>query len=293
MNEELSMTALEYVLGTLPADERAAFAQQVSIDSEARAALEDWEHKLAPLAAVAQPVAADAAIWRAIEQRLEPVASGGNVVALKQSIKRWRVAATAMSALAASLALYVSVRPPHEIVRPSQSAALQTAPTPAAPSAPAVASRAIENDGIATASASRQNENLVVTANGPREGVVHGGLNIQPTREPGPPATYVAALSPASAPAALIVRADPSAHAIVVRRLSAGVAAGSELRLWLLVPGAPPKALGVVGDESARLALPREVALAGAAIAASIEPAGSTAEAPSGPFVYEGKLVRE
>ncbi|HMN70886.1 MAG TPA: anti-sigma factor [Rhodoblastus sp.] len=295
MNDDLSMTALEYALGTLSADERAAFARQLAADAEARAALSDWERKLAPMAAAIEPIEPDAAVWRAIETGIAPQAGASNVVPLQRAVARWRVATIATSALAACLALYVAIKPTVEVERPMQTAAVQTAPAPAAHPVPAQA-RASESGAVATASASRQNENLVVTANGARDGEVKSGLNIQPSRdarETGTPPAFVAALAPVSAPAALIVRTDPAAHALIVRRVSGDVPAGSVLRLWLLAPGAPPRALGVAGDETSRLDLPADAALAGATVAASIEPAGATPAAPGAPYVYEGKLVRD
>lgn len=287
------MTALEYVLGTLPAAERAAFARQAETDPAARAALDDWERRLAPMAAAVEPVEPDAAVWSALEGRIDPPAvGGGNVVELRRSLARWRFAATAVSALAASLALYVTVKPAAVVERTAQMAAGQPAlPSTAAPTQ-ASASRSSETGVVATASASRQNESLVVTANGARDAGVRNNLNIQPAREAETAPAYVAALAPSSSPAALIARVDPSSQAVVVRRLS-GAPPDSELRLWLLAPGAPPRALGFAREETTRLALPRDVALAGASIAATVEPAGTTSDAPNGPYVYEGRLVRE
>lgn len=295
MSDDLSMTALEYVLGTLSADERRAFAQLLATDASARDALGDWERKLAPMAAAIEPVEPDAAVLRALEQRMEPMTVvGGNVVLLQRSVKRWRTAATATSAIAATLALYVGLRPAPEIDRPALTAAVQQTPRQAAAATPAPVTRAQETGGgIATASAIRQDENLVVTANGGREGAIRGGLNVQPPRDVEATPPLVAALTPASAPAALMLRVDPGTNTLVVRRIAAPAPSGSALRLWLLTPGAPPRALGAAGEETTRLALPRDVSLAGATIAATIEPAGAAAETPGGAYVYEGRLVRE
>ena len=51
MSDDLSTTALDYVLGALPADERAVFSQLAARDPDARAALAYWERKFAPMAA--------------------------------------------------------------------------------------------------------------------------------------------------------------------------------------------------------------------------------------------------
>ena len=285
--DDLSMTALEYALGTLPAGERAAFARQLATEAAARTALAEWEQKLAPMAAAVEPVEPDAAVLRGIEQRLDPPASGGNVVALRTSVIRWRTAATAMSALAASLALYVAFKPTPEIARPTQTAAVQTAPV-AAPSAPPM-----RESGVTTASGSRKNEDLVVTASGPRETSIRGGLNLPPSREADSTPSLVAALTPPSAPVALIARVDPAANTLTVRRLSAPVPAGSVLRLWLVAANGSPRSLGILADETTKLALPRDIPLAGATIAVTVEPSGAAMDTPAGPFVYEGKLVRE
>lgn len=293
MNDELSMTALEYSLGTLPADERAAFALQLEADAQARAALADWERKLAPMAAAVEPIEPDATTWPAIEQRLAPPVESGNVVPLRRAVTRWRFATAATTALAACLAIYVGFRPAAEIQRPAQPVVAQAPSAPAARSASAQDRPAGEPNGVVTASASRQNENLVVNANGQREGELKNALNIQPARESGAPRSFVAALSPVSAPAALIVRTEPGGGALIVRRLSGEVPAGSVLRLWLLAPGAPPRALGVASGETTRLALPADAALADATIAASVEAENAAPDKPSAAFVYEGKFVRE
>lgn len=283
MNDELSMTAMEYVLGTLAPDERAAFVRQMQDDAQARAAVADWERKLAPLAAAVSPEEPDTAVWRAIEQQMAPLAAVGNVAPLQRAVTRWRFTAAAASALAASLALYVAVKSPVGIERPAPGPATQTAQAPASPKE--TRSRAAPEGGVTIASASRQNENNVVAASGEREAAP------APPRDK-PPA-YIAALAPASAPAALLARVDPAANAVIVRPLSVVVPPGSALRLWLVAPGAPTRALGTVESGVTRLALPREAPLAGAIIAATIEPEGAAADAPGAPFVYEGRLVRD
>lgn len=285
MADEVSMTAMEYVLGTLAPDERAAFARQMRDDAQARAAVADWERKLAPLAAAVAPDEPDNAIWRAIEQRMEPVQGVGNVAPLQRAVARWRFATVATGGLAASLAIYVAVKAPVGPDRPAPGAAVQTAQAPSARPNEARGGAA-QQGGISTASASRQNKNNVVAANAERE---------TPARAAAPETApaYVAALAPASAPAALLVRVDPATNALIVRPLSLAVPAGAALRLWLLAPGAPPRPLGRVDSGVARLALPRDAALAGASIAATIEPEAAAADTPGGPFVYEGRLVRD
>lgn len=68
--EALDLRAAEYVLGTLPAAERAAVAQQLSYDTALQAAVTAWQERLAPLNQLADPVPPPTALWRRIEASL-------------------------------------------------------------------------------------------------------------------------------------------------------------------------------------------------------------------------------
>ncbi|GJD59739.1 anti-sigma factor [Methylobacterium dankookense] len=105
----------EYVLGTLPAEERAAFAQSLEGDASLHAAVAAWEVRLASLAATVEPVAPAPDVWDAIEARIPPAppAVSGDGVAriltLERKVRIWRLAAGAATALAAGLALWLVV----------------------------------------------------------------------------------------------------------------------------------------------------------------------------------------
>lgn len=111
----------EYVLGTLPAEERAAFARALERDAALRAAVAAWEGRLAPLAATVPAATPAPRVWAAIEARIEAGAGGGTVpsgvpgadrvIRLERGLRRWRIAAGLASALAAGLALWIVV--PH------------------------------------------------------------------------------------------------------------------------------------------------------------------------------------
>jgi anti-sigma-K factor RskA len=128
MNEEREIAAAEYVLGTLHADERTLFASVLAQDAEAKAAVADWEKRLAPLGAAVAGVAPPAAVWARIESLLQPaprpfaVVEGGgagaesDAPALRRSLARWRAAAAAAGALAAGLAIFVV---DHELRHPA------------------------------------------------------------------------------------------------------------------------------------------------------------------------------
>ncbi len=70
MSEPLDELASEYVLGTLPAEQRAEVEQRLPHDAELRAAVDAWEQRLLPLAALAEPVPPSAQLWRRIERNL-------------------------------------------------------------------------------------------------------------------------------------------------------------------------------------------------------------------------------
>ena len=116
MNEELDISAAEYVLGTLPADERVAFAARLSAEPELRAAVAKWQTRLAPLDAGVTGEQPSPAAWRAIERaafgeapQSLATAAGLNVVQLKRRVTFWRSATIAAGALAAALAGVVVV----------------------------------------------------------------------------------------------------------------------------------------------------------------------------------------
>jgi len=122
--QDIDMLAAEYVLGTLPADERAAVALRARHDAPLAAAIAAWERRLAPLNETIAPREVPEHIWTKIEARLdrlsklpEAVSIGTlvNVMAMEQRLRRWRTAAVAVSAIAASLVLFVGFR---ELTRP-------------------------------------------------------------------------------------------------------------------------------------------------------------------------------
>ena len=111
MNDDLHNAAAEYVLGTLPADERARLKVEMERNAELSTAVRWWERRLAGLgeAVTAEPV--PARLWEAIEQATRQEASAtaggtiaGNVVQLRRRLAVWRGAALAAGALAAGLA---------------------------------------------------------------------------------------------------------------------------------------------------------------------------------------------
>jgi anti-sigma-K factor RskA len=116
---DIDMLAAEYVLGTLPVDERAAVAQRSANDKPLAAAIAAWEKRLAPLAEAVMPQEAPSHVWDRIAARIDGLAGApsGTIIDFDRRLRRWRTAAIAASALAASLLLFAGYR---EYTRPEQ-----------------------------------------------------------------------------------------------------------------------------------------------------------------------------
>ncbi len=110
--EDRSTLAAELALGLIEGEERAAALRLQLSDPEFSAEVEAWRARFDPLC-VGFAEAPAPELWPAIERRLGGL---GNVVALR----RWRFAAFASGAVAASLAAVLFLRPlpaPVEVVR--------------------------------------------------------------------------------------------------------------------------------------------------------------------------------
>lgn len=123
--------AAEYVLGTLPADEHAAFRREMDSEADLPALVLAWQARLSPLAEAVPPVAPSDGLWRSILAALPGAgetaspattpSAGGEVVAwpasaemtrLRRSRSIWRGGAVALAALAAALAVYIAAARP-------------------------------------------------------------------------------------------------------------------------------------------------------------------------------------
>lgn len=109
MSNPLDELASEYVLGTLPVEQRAEVEQRLKHDSELRAAVDAWEQRLLPLTALAEPVPPSAQLWRRIERNTANQPAGvpwWNLLAL------WRGLAGAGLVTTLVLAALLLTRPP-------------------------------------------------------------------------------------------------------------------------------------------------------------------------------------
>jgi anti-sigma-K factor RskA len=120
-HDEIDALAAEYALGTLDAADRAMVAARRQREAELSAAIEAWERRLGPLAETVPPVTPPANLFDRIEERISTAGSQNQqaqrIVELERYARRWRGAAIAASALAASLLLVIGVR---ELVQPPQ-----------------------------------------------------------------------------------------------------------------------------------------------------------------------------
>ena len=124
----IDIEAGEYVIGTLDAEQRAAFLARLRQDAAARQAVAAWERRLAGLAMQTDPVFPSPELYARIEQAIRSnsskpvpfrVIEGGNragrgpgtVTDYRKSRDRWRVGALVGCAVAAVLG-FVVVRPP-------------------------------------------------------------------------------------------------------------------------------------------------------------------------------------
>jgi anti-sigma-K factor RskA len=259
MTTETDLKAAEYVLGTLAADERAAFARLVADDGEARRAVAEWHNRLAPLSLISDEVMPPPALWEKIESAVHgapqasPIATQPEIKTtetktpelktpetrptevvdltlearrLKRARNGWRATAYLSGALAAGLALFVST---HEAVRRAE-----------------------------------------------------------------PSASYVAVVNRGGALPALIVRVDLASQNISVRPVATEVPPGKSLELWYIDEGKAPRSMGLVDKASREAPLPRGAAIEKANFAVTVEPqGGSTTGGPTGPIVYSGQLIKE
>lgn len=113
MPEDFDMHAGEYVLGTLGGAERHAFERRLAREPKLKDAVASWQKRLAPLDECIASVAPPPALWNSIVAEVPELATrprlellqGGAPDKLRSAVSRWRGAALAASAIAATLAV--------------------------------------------------------------------------------------------------------------------------------------------------------------------------------------------
>lgn len=112
------LLAAEFVLGALPAEERAAVARRIEADAAFAGLVDRWEAHFSPLASAYAPVEPPAAVKAALDRRLFSGATAAapvpaSRIGLWSSLAFWRgLAAAAVAALAIAIAIpYLSAPP--------------------------------------------------------------------------------------------------------------------------------------------------------------------------------------
>src|SRR5271154_5223236 len=131
-SEDHIALAAEYALGTLDAEERAQVETMMSVDRDFTAIVVAWEHKLGALNQMVGSVEPRPELWEkirvavghttqqmpialpqpappAVVGAVEPsvIADTSNVIRLTANARRWRMIATATSAIAAALVVMI------------------------------------------------------------------------------------------------------------------------------------------------------------------------------------------
>jgi anti-sigma-K factor RskA len=132
--DERRSLAAEHALGLLHGEERRQAIALSREDENFAAEVARWRGRLAPALGEVAEVEPAAHVWEAIERRIGGASADANVVQLNRRLSRWRRFAVAASAVAASLALVLVMRP---------QPALQ--PAPIAQPAPMVATLASDS----------------------------------------------------------------------------------------------------------------------------------------------------
>ena len=101
--------AAEFALGTLRGRARQRFRRFMAEDPALADAVQEWELRLAPMAAAVASVRPPARVWRAIEERIggAPARSGG----IWASLAFWRNLGIAASGMAAGLLAAIVIAP--------------------------------------------------------------------------------------------------------------------------------------------------------------------------------------
>jgi anti-sigma-K factor RskA len=104
----LDALAGEYVLGTLPAEQRADVQARLPFEPKLRAAVDAWEERLLPLTALSEPHTPTAMLWARIERS---IGLGNREQPASAHVPWWNLLALwrglAMAGLAATLVLGV------------------------------------------------------------------------------------------------------------------------------------------------------------------------------------------
>lgn len=119
--QQVDMLAAEYVLGTLRGGARRRFQYYADHDAVIRQAIDEWLRRISPLAELAEPRMPPAAVWQAIERRLDlssareaarprtvvekPARPSGSIFENLAFWRGWAIGVTGFAAIAAVVAI--------------------------------------------------------------------------------------------------------------------------------------------------------------------------------------------
>ncbi|RKF46860.1 anti-sigma factor domain-containing protein [Paraburkholderia fungorum] len=119
--QQVDMLAAEYVLGTLRGGARRRFQYYADHDAVIRQAIDEWLRRISPLAELAEPRMPSAAVWQAIERRLDlssareaarprtvaekPARPSGSIFENLAFWRGWAIGVTGFAAIAAVVAI--------------------------------------------------------------------------------------------------------------------------------------------------------------------------------------------
>jgi anti-sigma-K factor RskA len=118
---ERAAVAAEYVIGSLPAGERAEFEHALLRDFNLQKAVYEWQDQLLPMTRMLAPVEPSAQVWVRIERSIAAATRLGNAGDKPhwwQGLTFWRFGAIAASLIALALALRMlapGVAPPESV----------------------------------------------------------------------------------------------------------------------------------------------------------------------------------
>jgi anti-sigma-K factor RskA len=105
---ERSALAAEYVIGSLPADERAAFEHALAREFALQKEVYYWQDKLLPMTRMLTPVEPSPQVWPHVEHSIERASRNAGAAQKQpwwQGLTFWRYGAVAASLIAVVLAL--------------------------------------------------------------------------------------------------------------------------------------------------------------------------------------------
>ncbi len=143
MTDDFKDLAAEFAMGLLTDEDHDRALELEQTDPAFRAEVARWSGRFAVFLDEIEPVDAPLESWAAIERQIGSSGRTKNVTALHISLRRWRAATAAMTAIAASLAVFLLVReiPQEPAVAPSPK--IFSAPLVAALSGPQSATRVV------------------------------------------------------------------------------------------------------------------------------------------------------